>query len=96
MEDIKCLILTRGLPRLQLSQMIFADMHVNIVTLSSGGVIPMETHVMEHGIYILEEKLFIILIKTGRGRQETSVFRAFALRHAMLEDPPSDIYFIWM
>ena len=33
------------------------DMHVNIVTLEPGGVIPfMETHVMEHGLYVLEGK----------------------------------------
>ena len=33
------------------------DMHVNIVTFEPGGVIPfLETHVMEHGIYVLEGK----------------------------------------
>ena len=33
------------------------DMHVNIVTLQPGGVIPFAaTHVMEHGIYVLEGK----------------------------------------
>jgi len=33
------------------------DMHVNIVTFKPGGVIPFpETHVMEHGIFILEGK----------------------------------------
>lgn len=33
------------------------DMHVNIVTFQPGGVIPfMETHVMEHGLYVLEGK----------------------------------------
>ncbi|MEM7520313.1 MAG: bifunctional allantoicase/(S)-ureidoglycine aminohydrolase [Pseudomonadota bacterium] len=33
------------------------DMHVNIVSLAPGAVIPfMETHVMEHGIYVLEGK----------------------------------------
>ncbi|SHM74794.1 bifunctional allantoicase/(S)-ureidoglycine aminohydrolase [Roseibium suaedae] len=33
------------------------DMHVNIVTLKPGGVIPFpETHVMEHGLYVLEGK----------------------------------------
>jgi len=33
------------------------DMHVNIVEFEPGGVIPfLETHVMEHGIYILEGK----------------------------------------
>lgn len=33
------------------------DMHVNIVTLQPGAVIPfLETHVMEHGIYVLEGK----------------------------------------
>ncbi|MFN3661175.1 bifunctional allantoicase/(S)-ureidoglycine aminohydrolase [Yoonia sp.] len=33
------------------------DMHVNIVTLQPGGVIPFaETHVMEHGLYVLEGK----------------------------------------
>ncbi|WP_223475555.1 bifunctional allantoicase/(S)-ureidoglycine aminohydrolase [Oricola indica] len=33
------------------------DMHVNIVTIRPGGVIPFEeTHVMEHGLYVLEGK----------------------------------------
>lgn len=33
------------------------DMHVNIVTLHPGAVIPFaETHVMEHGLYVLEGK----------------------------------------
>lgn len=33
------------------------DMHVTIVTLESGAVLPfMETHVMEHGLYVLEGK----------------------------------------
>ncbi|MBC6441956.1 MAG: (S)-ureidoglycine aminohydrolase [Rhodobacteraceae bacterium] len=33
------------------------DMHVNIVTFAPGAVIPFaETHVMEHGIYVLEGK----------------------------------------
>lgn len=33
------------------------DMHVTIVTFEPGGVLPfMETHVMEHGLYVLEGK----------------------------------------
>ena len=33
------------------------DMHVNIVTFEPGAVIPfMETHIMEHGLYVLEGK----------------------------------------
>jgi len=33
------------------------DMHVNIVSFEPGGVIPfLETHVMEHGLYVLEGK----------------------------------------
>ncbi|MBL4807774.1 MAG: (S)-ureidoglycine aminohydrolase, partial [Rhodobacteraceae bacterium] len=33
------------------------DMHVNIVTFQPGGTIPfLETHVMEHGLYVLEGK----------------------------------------
>ena len=33
------------------------DMHVNIVTFRPGAVIPFaETHVMEHGLYVLEGK----------------------------------------
>ena len=33
------------------------DMHVTIVTFQPGGIIPfMETHVMEHGLYVLEGK----------------------------------------
>ncbi|MBM2575651.1 (S)-ureidoglycine aminohydrolase [Jannaschia sp. Os4] len=33
------------------------DMHVNVVTFQPGGAIPfLETHVMEHGLYVLEGK----------------------------------------
>jgi len=33
------------------------DMHINIVTLAPGAVIPfLETHVMEHGLYVLQGK----------------------------------------
>ncbi len=33
------------------------DMHINIVSLEPGAVIPfMETHIMEHGLYVLEGK----------------------------------------
>ena len=40
------------------------DMHVNIVTFKPGGVIPFaETHVMEHGIYVLEGKAIYLLNK---------------------------------
>jgi len=38
------------------------DMHVNIVTFKPGGVIPFaETHVMEHGLYVLEGKAVYLL-----------------------------------
>jgi (S)-ureidoglycine aminohydrolase len=38
------------------------DMHVNIVNFDPGGVIPFaETHVMEHGIYVLEGKAVYLL-----------------------------------
>jgi len=38
------------------------DMHVNIVNFRPGGTIPFpETHVMEHGIYILEGKAMYLL-----------------------------------
>jgi (S)-ureidoglycine aminohydrolase len=38
------------------------DMHVNIVTFAPGGVIPFpETHVMEHGLYVLEGKAVYLL-----------------------------------
>jgi (S)-ureidoglycine aminohydrolase len=38
------------------------DMHVNIVTLEPGAVIPFEeTHVMEHGLYVLEGKAVYLL-----------------------------------
>jgi (S)-ureidoglycine aminohydrolase len=38
------------------------DMHVNIVNFAPGGVIPFpETHVMEHGIYILSGKAMYLL-----------------------------------
>jgi len=37
-------------------------MHVNIVTFEPGGVIPFpETHVMEHGLYVLEGKAVYLL-----------------------------------
>ena len=40
------------------------DMHVNIVTFQPGGVIPFpETHVMEHGLYVLEGKAVYLLNK---------------------------------
>ncbi|GAB4098254.1 bifunctional allantoicase/(S)-ureidoglycine aminohydrolase [Sinomonas halotolerans] len=40
------------------------DMHVNIVTFQPGGVIPFpETHVMEHGLYVLEGKAMYLLNK---------------------------------
>jgi quercetin dioxygenase-like cupin family protein len=38
------------------------DMQVNIVTFQPGGVIPFpETHVMEHGLYVLEGKAMYLL-----------------------------------
>ena len=38
------------------------DMHVNIVNLELGAVIPFaETHVMEHGLYVLEGKAVCLL-----------------------------------
>ncbi|TDW97719.1 bifunctional allantoicase/(S)-ureidoglycine aminohydrolase [Kribbella sp. VKM Ac-2566] len=40
------------------------DMHVNIVSFEPGGVIPFpETHVMEHGLYVLEGKAVYLLNK---------------------------------
>ena len=40
------------------------DMHVNIVNFQPGGVIPFaETHVMEHGLYVLEGKAVYLLNK---------------------------------
>ncbi|WP_227286108.1 bifunctional allantoicase/(S)-ureidoglycine aminohydrolase [Boseongicola sp. H5] len=41
------------------------DMHVNIVTFAPGGSIPFpETHVMEHGLYVLEGKAVYLLNQT--------------------------------
>ncbi len=38
------------------------DMHVNIVNFEPGGAIPFpETHVMEHGLYVLEGKAMYLL-----------------------------------
>ena len=38
------------------------DMHVNIVSFEPGGSIPFpETHVMEHGLYVLEGKAVYLL-----------------------------------
>jgi (S)-ureidoglycine aminohydrolase len=38
------------------------DMHVNLVTFEPGGAIPFpETHVMEHGLYVLEGKAVYLL-----------------------------------
>ena len=40
------------------------DLHVNIVTFEPGGAIPFpETHVMEHGLYVLEGKAVYLLNK---------------------------------
>ncbi|MFD4327870.1 bifunctional allantoicase/(S)-ureidoglycine aminohydrolase [Nocardioides sp. NPDC058538] len=40
------------------------DMHVNIVSFEPGGTIPFpETHVMEHGLYVLEGKAVYLLNK---------------------------------
>ncbi len=40
------------------------DMHVNIVSFAPGGAIPFpETHVMEHGLYVLEGKAVYLLNK---------------------------------
>ena len=40
------------------------DMHVNIVNFGPGGAIPFpETHVMEHGLYVLEGKAVYLLNK---------------------------------
>jgi len=40
------------------------DMHITIVTFEPGGVIPFaETHVMEHGLYVLEGKAVYLLNK---------------------------------
>jgi (S)-ureidoglycine aminohydrolase len=40
------------------------DMHVNIVNFEPGGVIPFpETHVMEHGLYVLDGKAVYLLNK---------------------------------
>lgn len=40
------------------------DMHITVVTFQPGGVIPFaETHVMEHGLYILEGKAVYLLNK---------------------------------
>ncbi len=42
------------------------DMHVNIVTFEPGAIIPFaETHVMEHGLYVLEGKAVYRLNRTG-------------------------------
>lgn len=48
---------TWGTQRFVLDDDLSHDMHVNIVTFEPGGVIAFaETHVMEHGIYIIEGK----------------------------------------
>ena len=45
------------------------DMHVNIVTFQPGGVIPFaETHVMEHGLYVLQGKGLLSEWRLERGR----------------------------
>jgi (S)-ureidoglycine aminohydrolase len=49
---------TRFVPTDDLSH----DMHVNIVSFAPGGTIPFpETHVMEHGLYVLEGKAVYLL-----------------------------------
>jgi (S)-ureidoglycine aminohydrolase len=42
------------------------DMHVNIVTMQPGATIPFaETHVMEHGLYVLQGKALYVLNRDG-------------------------------
>ena len=63
------------------------DMHVNIVTFQPGGAIPFpETHVMEHGLYVLEGKAVYLLnedwveVEAGRLHVAARVLSAGLLR----------------
>ena len=60
------------------------DMHVNIVTFQPGASIPFaETHVMEHGLYVLEGKAVYRSTRTGwRSRPVTTCGCAPSVRRA--------------
>ena len=70
------------------------DMHVNIVTFQPGGSIPFaETHVMEHGLYVLEGKAVYRLNQDGwRSRPATTCGCAPSVpRPATLADRGSSV-----
>ena len=66
------------------------DMHVNIVTFQPGASIPfVETHVMEHGLYVLEERRSTGSTRTGwRSRRATTSGSAPSVRRAATRADP--------
>ena len=65
------------------------DMHVTVVTFEPGAVIPfLETHVMEHGLYVLEGKAAYRLNKDWV-EVEAGDYMWLARKPAMLADPAS-------
>ncbi|GAA4477152.1 bifunctional allantoicase/(S)-ureidoglycine aminohydrolase [Enteractinococcus fodinae] len=74
------------------------DMHVNIVTFEPGAVIPFaETHVMEHGIYILEGKAVYRLNTDWVEVQEGDYFslRAFCPQACYAGGPSNFRYLLY-
>lgn len=74
------------------------DMHVNIVTFEPGAVIPFaETHVMEHGIYILEGKAVYRLNADWVEVQEGDYFslRAFTPQACYAGGPSNFRYLLY-
>ena len=69
------------------------DMHVNIVNFEPGGAIPFpETHVMEHGLYVLEGKaVYLLNQRLGRGRGRRLHVAARVLPAGLLRRRPGPV-----
>ena len=74
------------------------DMHVNIVTFQPGGLIPFaETHVMEHGLYVLQAAAPTCSTRTGSrsGRATTCGCAPFARKPARRPAPSPFRYLLY-